>query len=291
MELLHADIPFVVNGLPAYEGAYQKTLEIFKQVKINLFNLFGTRQGEQEIRNYHELVDAFSRLKIASSQAVDPQAILREYQALFSKYIISSETLNTENLFSVQVDVLPSSELGKNIVAPAIFPYSSLLQQHFQRIYLNTVLSVSRGDGKIHKRSKNFHAHNYDTFTTFAQAGSQTSVSFFPPAYYRRFKTRLISSTPGIALFIPNADLLDESVMAEALVYEGVQPGDIVYTPPLWFHSFHHMGAYLNIANGEFFPTLFQERLAHLRPEVFGADGENILSHQQALQHYALTPH
>lgn len=287
LELLTADIPFVVSGLPAYEGVFQKTLALLADAKLNLFNLFGTSSASGEIRNYHELVEAFARLKLASSQSVSLPTLWREYQALFSKYIISSDKLNTAHPFSVQVDVPPRSELGQKIVAPVIFPYSKSLQLHFQRFYLNTVLSASRGSGNLHLRSKNIHAHNYDTFTVFGQAGSQTCIYFFPPAFYLRFNTRLISSTPGIVLLIPNADLLEDSVMTEALVYDDVQPGDVVYTPPLWFHAFHHMGAYLNIANGEFFPGLFQARLAHLRPEVFGEDAEKLIGHMHDLQRYA----
>ncbi|PIQ26878.1 hypothetical protein COW36_15895 [bacterium (Candidatus Blackallbacteria) CG17_big_fil_post_rev_8_21_14_2_50_48_46] len=286
MALLRENKPFIVRGFPAQTGAYQLTLELFRNRAIPLFNLLGNSAEPGEIRNYHELVEAFSRLKAKSSKTLNIKAFMQEYQALFSKYILSSEKLDTTQDFNVQFDVDPRSELSRLLVSPVTVPYSQVLQGFTRRSYLNTVVNISRGNGKYFNRSKSIHAHNYDTFTRFGSAGPQTCVYFFPPTYYLRFQTRLVSSNPGIALLIPNIAVLNDSLLEEAWVYQEVLPGDIVYTPPLWFHCFHHQGEYLNIANGEFFWDLHQERLAQILPETFGPDWEKLVTHAQSLPHF-----
>jgi len=286
-ELLSAYQPLIVRDFPIQADLYSRTLEIFRRSRLNLFNLLGNTYSETgELRNFSELLEAASRLKAFATQSLNLQAILSEYAELFSKHLIVSEQLNTLADFSVQLDVLPGSEISKTLVLPATQPYAQSLERFTRRSYLNTVLNISRGQGSLQHPSRGIHGHNYDTFTIFGQAGSQTAIYFFPPEFYQRFKARLVSSVPGILLLAPHASTLHDGVLAEAFVHADVQAGDIVYTPPLWFHCFHHHGEYLNIANGEFLPDL-HERIMGLHPELFGEDWEQMLLQTQRLQYYS----
>jgi hypothetical protein len=284
-QLFDAYQPFIVHGFAPQEGVYQSALDLFRSSKIELFNLLGNNSASGEIRNYHELLEAIARLKTKSANSLDIQALRKDYSELFTKYLISSQALDTSGDFNVQFDVLPRTEMSRTLVSPVTIPYSRILQGFTWRSYLNTVISMSRGNGSQHNQSKHIHGHNYDTFTVFAKAGSQTRVYFFPPDYYLRFKTRLVSSAPGIVLLIPDKQTLHEGLLAEAFVYDDVKPGDIVYTPPLWFHCFHHNSEYMNIANGEFFHDFLPDRLARVKPELFADDWTQIAKHMQSLQH------
>lgn len=170
--------------------------------------------------------------------------------------------------------------------------YVNILNGFTQRVYLNTVINISRTQ-HTHTpafRKKNIHAHNYDTFALFARAGQQTQVCFFPPEDYRRFQVRLVTAGPGVLLLVPDPQTLSEAVFAQARRCDMLRAGDMIYTPPLWFHCFQHSGEYMNLANGEYFPELLAPRLARIEPEIYGSDWQTIRTQTETLLQDAMRP-
>lgn len=259
----------------------------FHQTQLTLFNV-SHREDAGGIQNFHELFEAIARLKARSASGADTQALWQEYNASVGRYLLPSQTLNTAQDFSVQLDVQAGTALSQQLIEPVTTAYARVLHPLTRRLYLNTVVNISRGNAPQAYRSRNLHAHNYDTFTTFAQAGPETAVYLFPPRFYRQFKARAVPTNPGILLFFPERQAVPDALFEQALVYDRVMPGDMVYTPPMWFHCFHHQGEYMNIANGEFLPDLLSERLPKVNAETFGADWQVIAQHMHSLQHFSL---
>lgn len=280
--------PFVVRGYELDTQIYAHTLALFQKAPLQLFNLLGKRGSTEKIRNFHELIEAFAELKINAAADLNVADFQAAYAQLFSKYLVNSQELDTTQAFSVQLDVQVPSPAYHQLVAPITRRYAGPLGQATPRLYLNTVLNISRGQKQQQEITRKIHGHNYDTFTILGKTGPQTRVYFFPPAFYKRFQTRLVTAIPGNVLLMPNEHALEESVMQEALVHPQVQDGDIVYTPPLWFHCFQHNPEYVNIANGEFFPELVNPRMGKIRPQDFGSDWPDIALHSEKLLQEAM---
>ncbi|MBF2054094.1 MAG: hypothetical protein IGS03_11640 [Candidatus Sericytochromatia bacterium] len=287
-QLLAQAEPFVVRQAAAVPPElYQQMLRQFQSHQLTLFNVSHSK-ASGGIENFHSLFEAIERLRAGSASGADPQALWQEYQATVGKYLLPSQSLNTQQHFSVQLDIQAGSALSRRLIEPITTAYARCLHPITRRLYLNTVVNISRGHSELAYRSRNLHAHNYDTFTTFVSAGPETAVYLFTPSFYRQFRARAVPTQPGILLFFPEREAVSDPLFEQALVHVNVQPGDIIYTPPMWFHCFHHQGEYMNIANGEFLPDWLPARLPAVNAETFGADAALIAQHMRSLQQFAL---
>lgn len=287
-QLLAQAEPFVVRQAAAVApDLYAQMLQRFQFEPLTLFNVSHS-EASGGIENFHSLFEAIERLRAGSASGADPQALWQAYQATVGKYLLPSQSLNTQQNFSVQLDIQAGSELSRRLIEPITTAYARCLHPITRRLYLNTVVNISRGPGELAYRSRNLHAHNYDTFTTFVCAGPETAVYLFAPSFYRQFRARAVPTQPGILLFFPERAAVSDSLFDQAQVHLSVQPGDLIYTPPMWFHCFHHQGEYMNIANGEFLPDWLPARLPAVNTETFGSDAALIAQHMRSLQQFAL---
>jgi hypothetical protein len=283
IELFKAECPFVVRDLLLPAQLYQTTLRLLQSEPLKAFNLLSSTAGHPELRTYHTLLEAIDALQQAAASTTHPLALWQEYGQRFAQYVLRSDRLDPSQDFNLQLDVLPGTLLSREVVFPATRAYSDLLRPVMRRHYLNTVVNISASTHPLRNQKKNIHGHNYDTFSLFAEVDTRSCVYFFPPDDYLHFQTRLVVAQPGILLLIPAEQCLTESVFARAEVCHALQPGDLVYTPPLWFHCFEHAQRYLNIANGEFFPDWHAERQRHISPERFGSDAKTLRWHAERL--------
>lgn len=290
LELLRTGQPFIVRGLSLAADLFEKTLTCLQRNPYYLFNILGNQAEGYGLRSYQEILEIIAELRQELAQ--DYRRCKQATYDLLKRFLIRSDLLNFHQAFSVQMDVLPQSELGQEIVIPASMSYIKSLNRSIQRVYLNTVMNISQTNLPLNPtlRKKNIHAHNYDTFTLFCRAGAQSEVYFFPPEAYRRFLTHLVTGGSGVLLLIPDQQALHDTVWSQAYHFEHLQAGDMVYTPPLWFHCFQHSGQYMNLANGEYFPELLSIRLSQIVPEIYGQDWQIIRTQTQILLEDAMRP-
>ena len=108
-----------------------------------------------------------------------------------------------------------------------------------------------------------FHAHNYEAFATFADAGNDTTIFIARPECYGVLHGTIRKAKATIVNFFGWHEEGELEKQGSMLVYK-IEKGDFVHFPAGWFHRVDHRGVYLNICHSFFMHELQEERLRRL---------------------------